>query len=69
MDSQGALQIIEKKFIEKKWHGEMPVLYNFYGEASWLTPVLIQMVFCKITLSFQQPIRKYQYMVPLQMKL
>ena len=40
MDSQGALQIIDKKFIEKKWHGEMPILYNFYGEASWLTPVL-----------------------------
>lgn len=40
MDSQGALEIIEKKFIEKKWSGEMPVLYNFYGEASWLTPVL-----------------------------
>lgn len=40
MDSQAALQIIEKKFIEKKWQGEMPVLYNFYGEASWLTPVL-----------------------------
>ncbi len=40
MDSQGALQIIEKKFIEKKWTGEMPVLYNFYGEASWLTAVL-----------------------------
>lgn len=40
MDSQGTLQIIEKKFIEKKWHGEMPVIYNFYGEASWLTPVL-----------------------------
>ena len=37
MDSQGALEIIEKKFIEKKWQGEMPVLYNFYGEASWLT--------------------------------
>lgn len=40
MDSQGVLQIIEKKFIEKKWSGQMPVLYNFYGEASWLTPVL-----------------------------
>nr|WP_295972878.1 hypothetical protein [uncultured Bacillus sp.] len=40
MDSQGALQIIEKKFIEKKWKGSMPVLYNFYGEASWLAPVL-----------------------------
>lgn len=40
MDSQGALQIIEKKFIEKKWDGKMPILYNFYGEASWLTPVL-----------------------------
>jgi hypothetical protein len=40
MDSQGALQIIEKKFIEKKWHGAMPILYNFYGEASWLSSVL-----------------------------
>ncbi|QVY62248.1 hypothetical protein [Cytobacillus gottheilii] len=40
MDSQGALQIIEKRFIEKKWEGKMPILYNFYGEASWLTPVL-----------------------------
>jgi hypothetical protein len=40
MDSQGALQIIEKKFIEKKWQGAMPILYNFYGEASWLAPVL-----------------------------
>jgi len=40
MDSQGALQIIEKKFIEKEWHGQMPVLYNFYGEASWLSAVL-----------------------------
>ncbi|MEG0450994.1 MAG: hypothetical protein RR595_14145, partial [Lysinibacillus sp.] len=40
MDSQGALQIIDKKFIEKKWSGEMPILYNFYGEASWLTAVL-----------------------------
>ena len=40
MDSQGALAIIEKKFIEKKWEGEMPILYNFYGEASWLTAVL-----------------------------
>lgn len=40
MDSQGALQIIEKRFIEKKWKGRMPILYNFYGEASWLTPVL-----------------------------
>ena len=40
MDSQGALQIIEKKFIEKKWEGKMPIIYNFYGEASWLAGVL-----------------------------
>ncbi len=40
MDSQGALDIISKKFIEKEWEGEMPILYNFYGEASWLTAVL-----------------------------
>lgn len=40
MDSEGALQIIEKKFIEKEWHGKMPILYNFYGEASWLSAVL-----------------------------
>lgn len=40
MDSQAALEIIEKKFIEKEWEGEMPILYNFYGEASWLSAVL-----------------------------
>ena len=40
MDSRGALEIVEKKFIEKQWQGEMPILYNFYGEASWLAPVL-----------------------------
>ena len=40
MDSQGALQIIEKKFVEKEWQGEMPILYNFYGEARWLSAVL-----------------------------
>ncbi|MEK4228130.1 hypothetical protein [Solibacillus sp. FSL H8-0538] len=40
MDSQGALDIISKKFIEKQWTGEMPILYNFYSEASWLTAVL-----------------------------
>ncbi|WP_042470451.1 hypothetical protein [Bacillus ndiopicus] len=40
MDSRGALEIIEKKFIEKEWEGEMPILYNFYGEASWLSAVL-----------------------------
>nr|WP_106782424.1 hypothetical protein [Lysinibacillus timonensis] len=40
MDSKGALEIVEKKFIEKEWHGAMPILYNFYGEASWLVPVL-----------------------------
>src|SRR5690606_5732679 len=34
------LDIIEKKFIEKEWQGVMPILYNFYGEASWLAPVL-----------------------------
>ena len=40
MDSRGALDIIEKKFIEKEWEGEMPIIYNFYGEASWLSAVL-----------------------------
>lgn len=40
MDSSGALQIVEKEFIEKKWFGQMPIIYNFYQEASWLVPVL-----------------------------
>lgn len=40
MDSEGALQVVEKKFVEKKWEGSMPLLYNFYGETSWLVPVL-----------------------------
>lgn len=40
MDSEGALEIIEKKFVEKEWAGDMPIIYNFYGEVSWLAPVL-----------------------------
>lgn len=40
MDSRGALDIIEKKFVEKEWKGDMPIIYNFYGEVSWLAPVL-----------------------------
>lgn len=40
MDSRGALNIVERQFVEKEWEGEMPILYNFYGEASWLTAVL-----------------------------
>jgi hypothetical protein len=40
MDSKGALDIIEKKFVEKQWSGDMPIIYNFYGEVSWLAPVL-----------------------------
>ena len=40
MDSQGALDIIEKEFIEKEWEGNMPIIYNFYGEVSWLASVL-----------------------------
>ena len=48
MDSQGALEIIEKKFIEKEWQGEMPILYNFYGEARWLSAVLVPNGFLQI---------------------
>lgn len=40
MDSRGALDIVERQFVEKEWEGEMPILYNFYNEASWLTAVL-----------------------------
>ena len=40
MDSRGALEIIEKEFIEKQWEGSMPIIYNFYGEVSWLAGVL-----------------------------
>ena len=40
MDSRGALEIIEKEFIEKQWEGSMPIIYNFYGEVSWLAAVL-----------------------------
>ena len=40
MDSKGALEIIEKEFIEKQWEGSMPIIYNFYGEVSWLAAVL-----------------------------
>jgi hypothetical protein len=40
MDSKGVQELIEKEFIEKQWEGSMPIIYNFYGEVSWLAAVL-----------------------------
>lgn len=40
MDSEGANQIVNKEFPEKKWEGSMPVLYNIDGNATWVVNVL-----------------------------
>ncbi|WP_163579465.1 DNA-binding protein [Gracilibacillus saliphilus] len=40
MDSEGAKQIVNKEFPEKKWEGYMPVLYNVDGNPTWVVNVL-----------------------------
>ncbi|OQM44712.1 DNA-binding protein [Anoxybacillus sp. UARK-01] len=40
MDSEGAKQIVNKEFPEKKWEGSMPVLYNVDGHPTWIVNVL-----------------------------
>ncbi|MGP4040529.1 DNA-binding protein [Gracilibacillus sp. D59] len=40
MDSEGAKQIVNKQFPEKKWEGYMPVLYNIDGNPTWVVNVL-----------------------------
>lgn len=40
MDSEGAKQIVNKEFPEKKWEGYMPVLYNIDGNPTWVVNVL-----------------------------
>ncbi|MFD1067531.1 DNA-binding protein [Oceanobacillus locisalsi] len=40
MDSDGAKQIVNKEFPEKKWEGSMPVLYNIDGNPTWVVNVL-----------------------------
>ncbi|MFD2655985.1 DNA-binding protein [Gracilibacillus thailandensis] len=40
MDSEGAKQIVNKEFPEKKWKGYMPVLYNVDGNPTWVVNVL-----------------------------
>lgn len=40
MDSEGAKQIVNKEFPEKKWEGYMPVLYNVDGNPTWIVNVL-----------------------------
>ncbi len=40
MDSEGAKQIVNKEFPEKRWEGYMPVLYNIDGHPTWVVNVL-----------------------------
>ncbi|UOQ85363.1 DNA-binding protein [Gracilibacillus salinarum] len=40
MDSEGAKQIVNKEYPEKKWEGYMPVLYNVDGNPTWIVNVL-----------------------------
>lgn len=40
MDSDGALQIVSKEFPEKKWEGNMPILYNIDGNPTWVVSIL-----------------------------
>lgn len=69
MDSQGALQIIEKKFIEKNGMEKCRFSIIFMGKLVGCHLSLIQMAFCKITSLYRQPIRKFPCMPIHQMRL
>lgn len=40
MDSNGAIKIAEKKYVEKQWHGVNPMLYNMDGTPTWIYSLL-----------------------------
>lgn len=40
MDSDGAIQIAEKIYPEKKWEAKMPILYNIEGTPTWIVSLL-----------------------------
>ncbi|WP_228414955.1 DNA-binding protein [Vagococcus penaei] len=40
MDSDGAIQIAEKIYPEKKWEAKMPILYNVEGVPTWVVSLL-----------------------------
>lgn len=40
MDSNGAVKIGEKRYIEKQWHGVNPMLYNIDGAPTWVYSLL-----------------------------
>ncbi len=41
MDSDGAISIASKKFIQKKkWKASMPVLYNIDGVPTWIVSLM-----------------------------
>lgn len=40
MDSNGAMEVADKKFIEKEWNSSIPILYNINGEPSWYMSIV-----------------------------
>lgn len=40
MDSNGAVKIGVKKYVEKQWHGVNPMLYNIDGTPTWIYSLL-----------------------------
>jgi hypothetical protein len=35
-----AMNVVEKTFREKQWHGASPILYYIYGQYTWIVPAL-----------------------------
>lgn len=77
LNGRAATQVVEKTFREKQWRGANPILYNIYGEYTWLVPtldsngVLRQIVFVNARdekvvgygKSKQEALNQYQYAV------
>ena len=40
MDSVGAMEVADKKFIEKEWNSSIPILYNINGEPTWYMSII-----------------------------
>jgi hypothetical protein len=39
MDTEGAIEVANKKFVEKEWESSIPILYNINGEPTWYVSI------------------------------
>ena len=40
LNGSAAIEVVNKSFVKENWIGDQPVLYQIYGEETWVIPVL-----------------------------